>query len=219
MITKEHLRLCVKIAYRMTRDCPWQFDEAESEAYLALGEAVRSWERWKKAVHPRKLDDRLFYGLAATVIRRKVFKLIYEFPLGYRSRESRKKGASRDGIPSVGKMEKESYFDLIPSESHPVGWEVEYQDEVMNFSREMTPAAKKAFRARHLYADSESPEGAAKRLKIKKRMVADGYYQALLHIRKSKSCPDDESGEETEGTPSTRQPSRKNSSHSMSGKG
>ena len=174
--------MCVKIAYRMTRKCPWIFDEAESEAYLALGEALKY---WCDSGEPYPFDsdcEERFYYLAAMVIRRKIYKLVYEFPLGYRTRESRKRGASREGIPISSEFTDPEATHKIPDDSEEVGWELEYEDTVKGIALGMPPLSKKVFLMRMLHAESASMDDAASILGTPKKTVKDRYWNALSFL-------------------------------------
>jgi RNA polymerase sigma factor (sigma-70 family) len=143
------LEIAASIARRYARSFPRLAEELHSEAFLALCTAARTFEPHRQVSFPTHAANRIHGGML-DLCRGLT-------PRGYRRRD-------RADAPHVGSLETIqavddtgqplTLHDFLAADEDPVGWEVEYQDEVAQLSRSLPPRDGVIFRL--LYGHAET---------------------------------------------------------------
>lgn len=172
LVTKTHLRMCVAISWKLTRVVPWMADEAESEAYLALGLALHSWVKVRSVEPGSSLHDHLLNLFVRKCIYRAVMKLVLSLPQGYRTLEFRSIRADRTKLPYITPIADWRPLDR-GDDSEPVGWELEYQDEMRHIGKNLVGRSRKLFVDRMTLAGMATIDDAAVVMGVKRDTIKD----------------------------------------------
>ncbi len=152
---------CRAIARKMTITKRYLFDEAESVAYQALDEAIRTHDP-ARAIFPKH---------ANRVIGERITDYI---------RMDRPKGKGRGSLP---KKSEESVDTIDPYYCDNVGWEMESEDYVTAMSKKLPKRHGRLIVFRYLHADSQKLSGLAKNMGSKKSSVVQLHCAALSILR------------------------------------
>jgi hypothetical protein len=160
-VTTADVGWAFRVAAGMTRTVPHFRDEAESAALVGLAHAARDYD----PAHAGKATFRTFAarrvaGAVADAMR-------MEAPAGYR----RDKTAHQPGgAPMTGTLEyvvsdgerPVPLSSVIDDGSEPVGWELEYEDEVRGVARRLPPVSQRVFIFHFAHAAGGSQAGAGR---------------------------------------------------------
>jgi len=131
-----NINAACRIARRYSRTWPKLADEFESECYVALVEASRSFDPERGVKFCSHMSNRV-HGAMLDIVRNWI-------PKGYRR--------NFDASPRVMTIEGLTKDDLI-SDDGPVGWEMEYQDDLHHITRGLSTSERAVIHA--LYGHAE----------------------------------------------------------------
>jgi hypothetical protein len=135
-ITREHVEAARQVARRLTRGRPWLRDECESAAVCSLLAARRTFDPGRFADFGRHAAARAAWAVRTALMR--------SAPAALRGGGPRE--ISLDGPAFVtGRGREVTFAEAAPSGDLPVGWELEYQDEVEGHARRLPEAERPAF--------------------------------------------------------------------------
>jgi hypothetical protein len=186
LIDKGLLKYCRNIARKQTRMWGGDFDEAESEAYLALGVAYDRWLKVSKFTPDHPEYKYRFDRFARSVVYRFILKFINNPVKGYRTRDSRRGVTKRilnEEAPRTVQNDDEYGVLDTSDNSGPVGWEAEYEDTIRNYGSKMPKRVKDIFIKSYLDARFESPKEAVKHSGLSSTTIQDYRSQAYKILK------------------------------------
>ncbi len=161
VLAKSFIHQCRAIARNMTLSKRYLFDEAESVAYQALDEAIRTHDP-KRAVFPKH---------ANRVIGERITDYI---------RMDRPKGKGRGPLP---KKSEESVDVIDPCYYEEVGWELESEDYIVVASKKLPKKYGRLIVFKYLHADSQTFDKLAKNMELTRASVIQIHLNSLSMLR------------------------------------
>jgi RNA polymerase sigma factor (sigma-70 family) len=182
-LAADHFEWARRIAAKLTANLPAFADEAESAALLGLWEAARNFDA------SRGLKFKTFAGPRVVGAIKDAMRAGQ--PKGLRSR---RKDRDRESEPATineydlawdTEGRSSGNLALVPSGDGPVGWEIEYDDEVTALSRRLPREQQRAFRASYLDCRGRTMKGAGVVVGMSESRVSQIHTFASVALRES----------------------------------
>lgn len=175
-LAASHLWICRVTARRLTRRWRGDYAEAYSAALAGLAEVIRNYDG---AADGGEADE--FASRAHACIRRRVLSTLHAgAPKGYR----RRMGLTRPETPKVVPLSALGrHQPATDEEEPPVGWAIEWEEDVLALSRRLPPRHGELLRGRYLHADGESIGDLARRMGLKESRANQLHREAMAMLR------------------------------------